>query len=374
MKIYLISLMLIMCLIACKKNDNNQKNKEIPRDTIVYLNNKNLQLGVDLYGGAFISLKINESEINPFTWQLTKAQMPENNKDGAVFQGHFLCLGRWGKPSAGEINAGIPHNGEPANSLWQLQIQEEGQLQMKSDAPLDGLSVVRKLAIHTQAPLVFVNENVTNNLTIGRIYNLVQHSTLGPPFLDTSLVVNSNAGSGFLQQHALPDPSAFSYKWPLAELDSLKPPIDLRKTVNTNYVTTHVFENDVELAWVTAFSPTHQLLLGYCWRKNDYPWLNIWNHFENERPMAKGLEFGTTGIGADYENLLAHDTRFKGNNSFEFIDAGARVAKNYYMFMFKTPDNTKNIKEVEINNNMLLIRDQNKILAEFNLKNFNQLQ
>jgi hypothetical protein len=371
MKISFILLMPVLCLLACKKNDNTQKIKETPTDTIVNLRNENLQLTIDLYGGAFTSLTLNESQINPFTWQLIKSQMPENNKDGAVFQGHFLCLGRWGKPSAGEIVSGIPHNGEPANSLWQLQKNEQGQLQMKSDAPLEGLSVVRKIDIHTVSPILFVEESVTNNLNIGRIYNIVQHPTLGPPLLDTSLVVNTNAGPGFLQKHALPNPSAFSYNWPLAALDSLNTPLDLRQTVNSNYVTTHVFEDSIDVAWVTAFSPTFQLILGYCWRTNDYPWLNIWNHFENGKPMAKGLEFGTTGIGADYETLLAQDTRFKGYNSFEFIDAGATVKKSYYLFMLKAPINTKNIEEIGINNNVLFIRDQNKTIAEFNLEKFN---
>jgi hypothetical protein len=69
------------------------------------------RLSINLFGGALVDFRLSEQSLNPYAWRLSTDEIPPNNRNGAPFQGHFLCLGRWGAPTAGEIRAGVPHNG-----------------------------------------------------------------------------------------------------------------------------------------------------------------------------------------------------------------------------------------------------------------------
>ncbi len=284
--------------------------------------------------------------------------MPENNRDGAIFQGHFLCLGRWGSPSEAEIAAGVPHNGEPSNELWTVVGQDSGVLEMKAGAPMDGLTINRTIKLLEQGTAFKVSEQVKNTFSIGRIYNIVQHGTIGPPFLNNATIINTNANQGFLQSLSYPDPHRFAFSWPEGYADSLKTPLDLRSSASeTNYVTTHVFNEGEEYGWITAATPEKGLLLGYVWTIADYPWLNVWHHRENGEPVAKGLEFGTTGIGRSYEELLAADTKFHGHNSFEYIDAGEVKTKSFTCFLIPIPEDFNQVSGLKVSHDQLVLEE-----------------
>ena len=93
----------------------------LAKDHILTLGNpEGKYLSMDLLGGAFIDFRLSKQSDNPYSWYLPTNEMPENNRQGARFQGHFMCLGRWGAPTNGEMKAHIPHNGEAGNKLWKL--------------------------------------------------------------------------------------------------------------------------------------------------------------------------------------------------------------------------------------------------------------
>src|ERR1700755_3260544 len=95
-----------------------------------FLENSLCSLTVDSFGGAITNFHLkDEQQINPLSFAFTQEQMPENNKNGAPYQGHFLCLGRWGLPSEGEIKTGVPNHGEAANIHWEIQNQTDFKLQ-----------------------------------------------------------------------------------------------------------------------------------------------------------------------------------------------------------------------------------------------------
>lgn len=358
---------IIFTLFSCKTEDKNQQiisdNDAITNpvdsigivvDSTITLSNENSVLKIAQFGGTYIDFHFKKNNTNPYTWGLTNEQMPPNNQGGAVFRGHFLCLGRWGSPTEGEIKAGVPHNGQASNSLWGILSQTENRVVMHASAPLDGLSIERIVELDSQNAVYLVTEKVTNTTSVFRINNIVQHATIGPPFLDTSTIVNTNATNGFLQKQSYPEPHSKEYIWPDATIDDMK--IDLRKSdTKLSYVSTHIF--DEKIGWITACNSKKKLLLGYIWNTGEYPWLNVWNQVDGDKPVAKGLEFGTTGIGRSYQEILAVDTRFHDYNSFEPLDAKETVYKSFICFLLSIPIDFTWVENVSCAENRIQITE-----------------
>ena len=335
--ILLLANTLLGCVL-CGQNPNKQSS--------VILSNGTISLEISKMGGAFVSLQ-NVEKVNPFSWKVTKEQMPVNNRSGAVFQGHFLCTGRWGAPTEGEMAAGVPHNGQAARDKWKILKKTSTTVEMYIKAPLDGIEITRKVELEQNGCGFRVTETFYNYTSIGRLFNVVQHATVGAPFLDDSLKVFSNATKGFMQHLSYPNPYQHSYNWPMAYNSKGVDSIDLRRSdTPDSYVSTHIFSDSV--GWVMAVSPTHRLSLVYAWKTTAYPWINIWHQRVEGTLWAKGLEFGTTGIGRSYQDLLAHDTSFEGRNSFVFLDAKQRLTKSYQCWLVKETDKAEIIKNLKI--------------------------
>jgi hypothetical protein len=338
-----------------------KKTAKTKPSTIITLNNLNSQLSIDLLGGAIVDFHTEATKINPFTWKVTTAQMPDNNKSGAIFQGHFLCLGRWGAPTEGEMKAGVPHNGQAGRDRWKLETSEKsGAAKMTANAPLDGITVERIVQMDAKSAAYKVTEKVKNVTTIGRLFNIVQHATIGAPFLDSTTLIDSNAKQGFLQTMCYPNPAAYEFIFPNAYVDSTKTSLNLRTSNNKNsYVSTHIFADSI--GWIVASTARKGLLVGYIWKTKDYPWLNLWQQWVDGKLWAKGLEFGTTGIGKSYQELLAVDTQFHGRSSFFFLDATETVEKSYISFLLEIPTDFKGVESLKLEKGNLILVEKDTI-------------
>jgi len=356
---FLVIFLVFAPSFLCANGTDKDHEKQLT-DSIICLKNNSSSLSVDLFGGAIVGFRLDSTTINPFSWKEQREQMPENNKSGAIFQGHFLCLGRWGAPTKGEMMAGVPHNGQSCRDMWRVDSISNLFILMNSEAPLDGIIISRAVKIARKSPVFKVEEKIKNINTVGRLFNMVQHATLGSPFLDSTTIVDTNAKEGFMQSMSYPNPSAFEYTWPIGFIDSSKNTLDLtRSSMHYSYVTTHIFSDSI--GWVIASSPKRGLLVGYIWKTREYPWINIWNQLVDGKLWAKGLEFGTTGIGRSYPELLEKDTRFHGRNSFFFLDAKETVEKSYICFEIKIPVNFNGVSEVILDKNKICIYEKKRI-------------
>src|SRR2546422_10034940 len=160
----------------------------------------------------------------------------------------------------------MPFHGEAANVEWQatqppLTKEVRVHAEMTAMLPLAGLKVDRRIELSTTGAFFFVKEEVTNVNKLGRIFNMVQHPTIGPPFLDEHTVVDTNAAKGFMQSSPLPNPELLSVNWPGALKDGK--PVDLRHLSNDPNPNVVSFTIDGKYGWVTASSPANGLLIGY---------------------------------------------------------------------------------------------------------------
>jgi hypothetical protein len=279
----------------------------------------------ELNGGGLVDFHLAGGNLNPFTWD-------DGTKDAARFLGHFICLDRWGAPSAAELKNGMPFHGEAPRVVWRSLSKSSSDAAMSAQLPMAHLSVKR--TVHLEASAAVVTEAVTNEAPLGRVYNFVQHPTIAPPFLDESVVVDANARRGFMQSSPMPNPEHPEVVWPQALEDGK--PVNLRHLTNDPEPNVVSFVIDEPYGWTTAVNAAKGLLVGYVWRVSEYPWFNVWRDVKNGRPAARGLEFGTTGLHQPYPELTKKGRIF-GRPLFEYIDTHETIAKKYEVFLLKVP-------------------------------------
>lgn len=308
----------------------------------IVLTNSVVEAIFDLGGGSFVSFQLKEQRLNPLRW-LGPGDEAAANRPMA----HFLCLDRWGPPGEAERRNGMPFHGEASRVAWKLEgAPSAGAAQMSAKLPLAGLEVVRRIQLHPKAALLTVEETVTNRNALGKIYNMVQHPTIGPPFLDETTVVDANARRGFMQSNPLPDPEKPAVEWPLALKDGNA--VDLRYLRGDPSPNVVSFVIDQPTGWVTASSAKHKLLLGYVWKTAEYPWLNLWRHVdERGRPLARGLEFGTSGLHQPFREIVRKGAIF-GRPLAAWLDAGESVTRSWSAFLLAIPEDWRGVESLSV--------------------------
>src|SRR5689334_24716158 len=68
---------------------------------------------IDLGGGSIVDFHLGGGGLNPLRW------LGPGDEDQALRpMAHFLCLDRWGPPTAAELRNGMPFHGEAARVEW----------------------------------------------------------------------------------------------------------------------------------------------------------------------------------------------------------------------------------------------------------------
>jgi len=315
-----------------------------------------VRLVADLAGGAIGEFRFRDSDLNPLQWNTPAAG------DTAIRGfGHFLCLDRWGPPSDAEGARGMPYHGEAATVGWQAAATphpEGGSVaaEMTASLPIAGLSVRREIRVSSTQALARVRERIVNDRPLGRIFNVVQHPTIAPPFLDAATRVDCNGARGFAQGKPLPHPEEPSFPWPLA-LDREGNPADLRILTDRAEPAVASYVIEGPWGWVTAATASRGLLIGYLWPTADYPWVSLWRDVRDGRPAARGLEFGSTGLHQPFPTLVQVG-RLWDRPLFEFLDAGETRTKTYWMFLARIPTDFRGVQRIEFDGSRLVMHEQ----------------
>ncbi|HEV8541230.1 MAG TPA: hypothetical protein VGR78_02450 [Verrucomicrobiae bacterium] len=314
------------------------------RDAIV-LDSQLARLSVDLAGGAIGEFRVKDRDVNPLSWNV-----PRPGDTSPQGFGHFLCLDRWGPPSDAEGRRGMPYHGEASHVMW--NIEEEAtkngdgiEAVLKARLPMAGLSVRRTVRLSAENVVFSVREEVTNENPLGRVFNMVQHATIAPPFLDETTIVDCNGRKGFAQGGNLPTPEEPSSEWPrVLKKDGAS--VDLRHLTNDPNPNVVSFAIDDDYGWVTAATPAKGLLIGYLWKASDYPWVSLWRDVHDGKPAARGLEFGTTGLHQPFPILLKKGGIWD-RPLFEYLDGGETRIKGYIGFLVPVPADFRGVKSLK---------------------------
>lgn len=294
------------------------------------LENGSAVLSIEKTGGAISSFYLKENTVNPLSFVM------ERTEPGEYFKGHFLCAGRWGDPSPGEAKAGVRKHGDITNALWELSDDRFGSLAMQAVSHTEGLQVERTITLDSTASCFKAVESQININPLSRLCNMVQHPTLAAPFLDNDTIVDCNAGMGFCNTtENIDNINNIKYRsWPAAdggdrELTDLRCPQQPCTGVYSFTV-----ENNSLYGWITAYSPACNLLIGYLWQRETYPWINHWLHWKEGQLLYRGLEFGTTGLHRSYEEIItANQVEILNEKTCFLLDVGERRTYTYMGFL-----------------------------------------
>ena len=301
------------------------------------LDNGIAKMDISLNGGVITEISLNAIDLNPIHEY-----------------GHFICFDRWGPSSPEDQVLGIPFHGNASKLSWTIHqepVLKDGHYfaEMSCFLPIVKLGLNRKIYLNGNSSVFKVVEEISNHDDSTKVFNLVQHPTIGSPFLDETTIVDTQVDSGYSQTGNLPPTPADIFTWPEAVVDGDS--TDLRYLTGDHSwwqsVVSFILDEEEEYSWVTAVNPSLNLMVGYIWPTSDYPWLNLWLRLQSNAPFARGLEFGSTGLHQPWPELLEMDTIF-GKKLYEEVDVDETILKSYYTFLSEIPSDYKGVESVTI--------------------------
>ncbi len=324
------------------------------------IENDSLRVTVTGEGGHIAEILHKPTGVNPLwtpPWPSVepsvyeRARHPEYGDDSdaqllAGILGHNLCLDTFGAPSPEEAAAGIPVHGEASVAAYHVSVAP-GNLTLTTELSKAQLHLQRRILLAPGSMAIRISEIVENLSATDRPIAWTQHVTLGPPFLERggtefrlpatrSQVIDADftGGKGRQKQGA-------EFFWPYCPTSD-SAIIDLR-TFSSDQVsggfTTHLMDPTREQAFFLAWSPVSKVLIGYVWKRSDFPWLARWeeNHLRTRPPwngetLTCGMEFGVSPFVGSRREMVERGSLF-GVPGFRWVPARTRLTVDYCAFI-----------------------------------------
>lgn len=276
----------------------------------------------------------------------------------AGYTGHALCLDIFGLPSRVEAAMGVPLNGGACVRNWNLEVTSSGCM-CRVSLPVAGLTFQREISLSAKSAVMCVEERVENRHRKEREIHWVQHVSLGPPLLlpsQSSIHAPLDRAvtwpNGYEGHELLPDNAAF--EWPMApKLDGgfldLQTPFWRR---GFGYVAAARVKVDKEMAWIAALNWELGVVLVYCFRRDDFPWIAVWEENSareaapwNSATQVRGMAFGTTPMPLGRDGIRRLGTLFETPGS-RVLAAGKTMSARYLMCIARVPLSWRAVTDV----------------------------
>ena len=132
----------------------------------------------------------------------------------------------------------------------------------------------------------------------------------------------------------------------------------VRAAPNTDMLgrTTSLMDTGRELVLVTALNIEKRLLIGYLFRREEYPWLQTWEHYPEGKTLARGLEFRRNPTTCRAGNRSPW-----GQCSARRRIAGCRKVEDQLALsslLYKVPEGMKKVDDVRLDGKTLIVEDK----------------
>ncbi len=301
----------------------------------------------------------------------------ETGKTVACVVGHCICLDYFGAPSPEETKQGLSIHGEAPCSRWRAtrvgKLKGRAVLEMGVQLPVAGLQFTRQITIREGESVAYFKEKVKNLKKADHFFHWTQHVTLGPPFLhpkDCLTFVPGTKAKTFPHGYEGKELLQFSkeFRWPFAP-GAKGGKIDISKPLTKRgrgFVATVLLRPDREMQYVAALNTKENLLIGYCFKREDFPWVSIWeeNRARKESPWGgvsetRGLEFGSTPFPVGRREAFANGPLF-GAPHFSLVPAKGEKTASYLAFLSPVPKGFEEVRDIEARDKKIVVTGRNK--------------
>jgi hypothetical protein len=297
----------------------------------IQIENDQIRVTVLKEGGHVAEILDKKSGVNPLwipPWKSIEpssydlARHPEYGHDSeskllAGIMGHNLCLDLFGPPSDEEAQAGLTVHGESSVAPYDLQASAE-EIHAAAHLPLAALSFKRRIRL--RGAEVHFQEVVENLTALDRPLAWTQHVTLGPPLIEGGVTEVAHSGvrsQVYEQLGGVPDRKVFSSEPSSAGF------------------ATHLMDPQSSKAFFSVINPRLKMRIGYRWRREDFPWLGIWeeNRLRKEPPWSArtvtwGMEFGASPFPETRRAMIDRGSLF-GVPAYRWLTAKGRISVGY---------------------------------------------
>ena len=310
---------------------------------------------------ASVTLKGDAERLNPL-WN------PKNPGSGF---GHFICLDGFGPVSPEERSAGMEFHGEAVRQAFEIRSQDKRDgveaLTLAAKLPLVQEQLTRTFRIAEGESVIQVRSRLESLVGFDRPISWAEHATIGAPFLEAAVTAVDLPAEksktrpyaereGVLPHRLAPDKE---FEWPMAPLkDGML--VDIRKSPaspNSGDHTTSLLVQSREQAFVTALHPGKRLLVGWLFRRGDFPWLQNWEYYPNDGKLARGLEFSTQPFDVSRRDAVAMNPMF-ASPTFRWLPAKSIIETSFLIFYTRVPEGFTRVRDVRLEGNKLVIGDQ----------------
>lgn len=303
---------------------------------------------------------------NPMRMARELGQSP--HFDGGA--GVFVCVDGFGPPSAEEQAAGLPMHGEAHTRTFDVKSHREGSttsVTMSADLPIVHELFTRTFRIVDHENVVSVDSELDNQLGFDRPVNWAEHATIGSPFLESDATVVDISGSRSKTRpyEQMTNGSSIrrlasgkDFTWPLAP-GLHGDVIDLRRTPDKPHFLDHattLLDPKRDLEWATAINTKKRLLLGYIFRRMEYPWLQYWGNYPPTDKLSRGMEFGTQPFDVPRREAVSMGEMF-GTPTFRWLPAKSKITSRFVVFYTHVPEGFEKVDDVRLEGGQIIVED-----------------
>ena len=369
-------LLLLLVSVAAAQPDGAAKSATFEGRPSIVLSNGKLELTVMVQGATLANLLLADDaeKLSPL-WNPARfaRELGRPAPAGGGSAGHFVCVDGFGQPSAEERAAGLPGHGEAHAIEMDTRSTREGRtssVTMSGKLPIVQEQFTRTFRMVDGENVIYVDSQLENLLGFDRPVNWAEHATIGSPFLESGATVVDMSGSRSrtrpyqqgnnaqtqVDRRLVPDKD---FTWPMAPgLDGK--PVNLRGTIDNPHFIDHtvtLMDLSRKLAWATAINLKKGLIIGWLFRREEYPFIQNWDNFPPTQKLARGLEFATQPY--DVPRREAVNTRSMFDTpTFRWLPAKSKIESRFLVFYARVPQGFSKVDDVRLENGQLVIEDR----------------
>jgi hypothetical protein len=335
----------------------------------IELANDKITLVVTKTGGSMNRLTLNSdpAKVNPM-WEPIRMMREQGQQRRQSTGGHFVCVDGFGRPSAAESAAGLPGHGEAR--AQEMEVVTSGKsagtmtVTLRATLPIVQEVFTRTYTLVDGEQVVSVDSQLENLLGFDRPIVWAEHATVGSPFLAPRItVIDMSAGRSQVRPHKRDRPhllvSGADFTWPNAPalLGGL---IDFRAVPDNPGSmdhTTNLMDPNRQHQFVTALNLENRLMIGYLFRRSDFPWIQTWDNFDPSGKMSRGIEFSTQPYDVSRREAISGGTMF-GAPTYRWLPAKSTINSRFLMFYTRVPEGFHKVDDVRLEGRELVVEDR----------------